>query len=148
MPRASRWTRPSSSTCWPSRLPGFSGADLANLINEAAILAARRNKKTVSMPEMEEAIDRVIAGPERRSRLISEKEKWVTAFHEGGHAVVGRFLQHHDPVHKISIIARGMMGGYTRYLPTEDRYLWTQVAVRGSACRDAGRACRGARRLW
>jgi cell division protease FtsH len=106
--------------------PGFSGADLANLINEAAILAARRNKKTVSMPEMEEAIDRVIAGPERRSRIISEKEKWVTAFHEGGHAVVGRFLQHHDPVHKISIIARGMMGGYTRYLPTEDRYLWTR----------------------
>ncbi|HEX3247369.1 MAG TPA: AAA family ATPase, partial [Chloroflexota bacterium] len=106
--------------------PGFSGADLANLINEAAILAARRNKKTVSMPEMEEAIDRVIAGPERRSRLISEKEKWVTAFHEGGHAVVGRFLQNHDPVHKISIIARGMMGGYTRYLPEEDRYLWTR----------------------
>jgi cell division protease FtsH len=106
--------------------PGFSGADLANLINEAAILAARRNKKTVSMPEMEEAIDRVIAGPERRSRIISEKEKWVTAFHEGGHAVVGRFLDHHDPVHKISIIARGMMGGYTRYLPTEDRYLWTR----------------------
>jgi cell division protease FtsH len=106
--------------------PGFSGADLANLINEAAILAARRNKKTVSMPEMEEAIDRVIAGPERRSRLISEKEKWVTAFHEGGHAVVGRFLDNHDPVHKISIIARGMMGGYTRYLPEEDRYLWTR----------------------
>src|SRR5215208_3802865 len=106
--------------------PGFSGADLANLINEAAILAARRNKKTISMQEMEEAIDRVIAGPERRSRIISEKEKWVTAFHEGGHAVVGRFLDHHDPVHKISIIARGMMGGYTRYLPTEDRYLWTK----------------------
>ena len=106
--------------------PGFSGADLANLINEAAILAARRNKKTVGMPEMEEAIDRVIAGPERRSRLISEREKLVTAYHEGGHAVVGRFLKNHDPVHKISIIARGMMGGYTRYLPTEDRYLWTK----------------------
>ncbi|MFN0071690.1 MAG: ATP-dependent zinc metalloprotease FtsH [Chloroflexota bacterium] len=106
--------------------PGFSGADLANLINEAAILAARRNKKTVGMLEMEEAIDRVIAGPERRSRIISENEKWVTAYHEGGHAVVGRFLKNHDPVHKISIIARGMMGGYTRYLPTEDRYLWTR----------------------
>jgi cell division protease FtsH len=106
--------------------PGFSGADLANLINEAAILAARRNKKTVGMPEMEEAIDRVIAGPERRSRLISEREKLVTAYHEGGHAVVGRFLKNHDPVHKISIIARGMMGGYTRYLPVEDRYLWTK----------------------
>jgi cell division protease FtsH len=106
--------------------PGFSGADLANLINEAAILAARRNKKTIGMSEMEEAIDRVIAGPERRSRLISEREKLVTAYHEGGHAVVGRFLKNHDPVHKISIIARGMMGGYTRYLPVEDRYLWTK----------------------
>jgi len=106
--------------------PGFSGADLANLINEAAILAARRNKKTIGMDEMQEAIDRVIAGPERRSRLISEREKLVTAYHEGGHAVVGRFLKNHDPVHKISIIARGMMGGYTRYLPTEDRYLWTK----------------------
>jgi cell division protease FtsH len=106
--------------------PGFSGADLANLINEAAILAARRNKKTIGMDEMQEAIDRVIAGPERRSRIISEKEKLVTAYHEGGHAVVGRFLKNHDPVHKISIIARGMMGGYTRYLPTEDRYLWTK----------------------
>ena len=106
--------------------PGFSGADLANLINEAAILSARRNKKTIGMTEMEEAIDRVIAGPERRSRIISEQEKRVTAYHEGGHAVVGRFLKNHDPVHKISIIARGMMGGYTRYLPTEDRYLWTK----------------------
>jgi cell division protease FtsH len=106
--------------------PGFSGADLANLINEAAILSARRNKKTIGMTEMEEAIDRVIAGPERKSRIISEQEKLVTAYHEGGHAVVGRFLKNHDPVHKISIIARGMMGGYTRYLPTEDRYLWTK----------------------
>src|SRR5919198_1269440 len=106
--------------------PGFSGADLSNLINEAAILAARRSKKTIGMAEMQEAIDRVIAGPERKSRIISEKEKLVTAYHEGGHAVVGRFLQNHDPVHKISIIARGMMGGYTRYLPTEDRYLWTK----------------------
>ncbi|MBA2446460.1 MAG: ATP-dependent zinc metalloprotease FtsH [Chloroflexi bacterium] len=106
--------------------PGFSGADLSNLINEAAILSARRNKKTIGMSEMEEAIDRVIAGPERKSRIISENEKRVTAYHEGGHAVVGRFLKNHDPVHKISIIARGMMGGYTRYLPTEDRYLWTK----------------------
>jgi cell division protease FtsH len=106
--------------------PGFSGADLSNLINEAAILSARRSKKTIGMGEMQEAIDRVIAGPERKSRIISEKEKLVTAYHEGGHAVVGRFLQNHDPVHKISIIARGMMGGYTRYLPEEDRYLWTK----------------------
>jgi cell division protease FtsH len=106
--------------------PGFSGADLSNLINEAAILSARRSKKTIGMAEMQEAIDRVIAGPERKSRIISEKEKLVTAYHEGGHAVVGRFLESHDPVHKISIIARGMMGGYTRYLPEEDRYLWTK----------------------
>jgi cell division protease FtsH len=106
--------------------PGFSGADLANLINEAAILSARRSKKTIGMSEMQEAIDRVIAGPERKSRIISEREKLVTAYHEGGHAVVGRFLKNHDPVHKISIIARGMMGGYTRYLPNEDRYLWTK----------------------
>jgi cell division protease FtsH len=106
--------------------PGFSGADLMNLINEAAILAARRNKKTIGMSEMEEAIDRVIGGPERKSRIISEEEKKRTAYHEGGHALVGRLLSNHDPVHKISIIARGMMGGYTRYLPKEDRYLWTK----------------------
>src|SRR5437868_15256906 len=98
--------------------PGFSGADLANLMNEGAIIAARRDRQTISMRELEDAIDRVIAGPERRSRIISEREKERTAFHEAGHAVVGRFLKNHDPVHKISIIARGMMGGYTRYLPT------------------------------
>src|SRR6188508_823018 len=106
--------------------PGFSGADLANLINEAAILAARRNKKSVGAGEFNEAIDRVIAGPERRSRIITEDEKKIIAYHEGGHAVVQRVLPKCDPVHKISIIARGMMGGYTRYLPTEDRYLWTK----------------------
>src|SRR5262249_49479052 len=106
--------------------PGFSGADLANLLNEAAILAARRNRRTLSMREMEEAIDRVVAGPERRSRVISEAEKRRTAYHEAGHAIVGRFLEHHDPVHKISIIAHGMMGGYTRFLPEEDRHLWTR----------------------
>jgi cell division protease FtsH len=106
--------------------PGFSGADLANLMNEAAILGARRNKKKIGMAEFEEAIDRVIAGPERKSRIISEKEKLVTAYHEAGHAVVARMLQNVDPLHKVSIIARGMMGGYTRLLPTEDRYLWTK----------------------
>jgi cell division protease FtsH len=106
--------------------PVFSGADLANLINEAAILAARRNKKTVAMAEFEEATDRVIAGPERKSRIISEKEKRITAYHEGGHALVARMLPNSDPVHKISIIARGMMGGYTRLLPVEDRYFWTK----------------------
>ncbi|MPZ14041.1 MAG: ATP-dependent zinc metalloprotease FtsH [Chloroflexi bacterium] len=106
--------------------PGFSGADLANLLNEGAIIAARRNKLTVGMNDLEEAIDRVIAGPARKSRIISDAEKERTAVHEGGHAVVGRFLEHHDPVHKITIIAHGMMGGYTRFLPTEDRHLWTR----------------------
>jgi len=106
--------------------PGFSGADLANLVNEAAILAARRNKKLIGLTELEEAVDRVVAGPERKSRIISEKEKEITAYHEAGHALVARFLEHADPVHKISIIARGTMGGYTRVLPREDRYLWTK----------------------
>ena len=105
---------------------GFSGADLANLVNEAAILAARRNKKTIGLLEFEEAIDRVIAGPERKSSIISPKEKMVTAYHEGGHALVARMLPNADPVHKISIVARGMMGGYTRFLPEEDRYSWTR----------------------
>ena len=103
--------------------PGFSGADLENLINEAAILSARRGKKEVGPDELAEAIDRVIAGPERRSRVITAKEKTVTAYHEAGHALVARLLPNADPVHKISIIARGGMGGYTRLLPTEDRYL-------------------------
>jgi cell division protease FtsH len=106
--------------------PGFSGADLANLVNEAAILTARRGKKTISLLELEESIDRVIAGPERKSRIISPKEKEITAYHEAGHALVARMLPHADPVHKVSIIARGMMGGYTRLLPTEDRYLWSR----------------------
>jgi cell division protease FtsH len=107
--------------------PGFSGADLANLVNEAAILAARRDKKTIGLKELEEAVDRVVAGPERKSRIISEKEKAVTAYHEAGHALVARYLENTDPVHKISIIARGMMGGYTRVLPREDRYLWSKA---------------------
>src|SRR3954454_7937009 len=112
--------------------PGFSGADLANLINEGAILAARRNKKTIGMSELEEAIDRVIAGPERKSRVMSDKEKELTAYHEGGHAVAMRFLEHHDPVHKVTIIARGMMGGYTRPLPPEDRYYMTRSQFKAS----------------
>ncbi|MBI2165396.1 MAG: ATP-dependent metallopeptidase FtsH/Yme1/Tma family protein [Chloroflexi bacterium] len=103
--------------------PGFSGADLANLVNEAAILAARRMKNSVSIKELAEAIDRVIAGPERKSRVISQKEKGITAYHEAGHAFVARMLPNADPVHKVSIVARGMMGGYTRMLPQEDRYL-------------------------
>ncbi|MCH7593125.1 MAG: ATP-dependent zinc metalloprotease FtsH [Chloroflexi bacterium] len=106
--------------------PGFSGADLANLINEAAILAARRNKKEITQDEMLEAIDRLIAGPARKSRVISPHEKKVTAFHESGHAIVGYFMPHADKVHKISIVARGRMGGYTRYLPDEERTMQTK----------------------
>jgi cell division protease FtsH len=105
---------------------GFSGADLANLVNEGAILAARRGQKTIKMKELEESIDRVIAGPERKSRRISPKEKEISAYHEAGHALVARLLPNADPVHKISIVARGAMGGYTRLLPTEDRYLMTR----------------------
>lgn len=103
--------------------PGFVGADLENLVNEAAILAARRNKKTIGQAELEEAIERVIAGPERKSRLISAEEKRIVAYHEAGHAVVMNALPEADPVHKVSIIARGMAGGYTMALPEEDRTL-------------------------
>jgi len=105
------------------RSPGFSGADLANLVNEAAILAARRNRKTIGNSEFNEAIDRVIAGPERRSRIISEEEKEIIAYHEGGHAVVQRVLPKCDPVTKVTIVSRGMALGYTMSLPSEDRYL-------------------------
>jgi len=111
---------------------GFTGADLANLVNEAAILAARHNRQAIGLLDMEEAIDRVIAGPERKSRIISEKEKAITAYHEAGHALVARLLKNTDPVHKISIVARGMMGGYTRLLPTEDRYLYTRSQFKDS----------------
>ena len=107
--------------------PGFSGADLANVLNEAAILAARRDKQRIAMQEIEEAIDRVSAGPERRSHLMSTREQELTAYHESGHAVVSRFLQHHDPVHKITIIPRGLRTGYTRFLPTEDRLYVTRA---------------------
>ncbi|HSP09008.1 MAG TPA: ATP-dependent zinc metalloprotease FtsH [Candidatus Dormibacteraeota bacterium] len=103
--------------------PGFSGADLANLINEAAILAARANKKVIGMDELEEAIARVIAGPERKSRRISDKEKEIIAYHEVGHALVMKALPHTDPVHKVSIISRGMALGWTMSLPEEDKYL-------------------------
>ncbi len=106
--------------------PGFSGADLSNLINEAALLAARRNQKSINMPEFEDAVDRVVAGPERKSRVISVREKEMTAYHEAGHALVAWLLPHADRVHKISIVARGSMGGYTTLLPEEDRYLWTK----------------------
>jgi cell division protease FtsH len=108
---------------------GFSGADLANLVNEAAILSARRNKKTIGMREFEESVDKVIAGPERKSRKISPKEKEVIAYHEAGHALVARMLPHADPVHKISIVARGMALGYTKQLPAEDRYLVSRSQI-------------------
>jgi cell division protease FtsH len=107
--------------------PGFSGADLENLVNEAAILAARRNKKTVGRDELTEAIDRVIAGPQRKSRVISERERMMTAYHEAGHALVARMLAYADPVRKVSIVARGMMGGYTRVVPDEDRLFRTKA---------------------
>ena len=103
--------------------PGFVGADIENLVNEAAILAARRNLKVIGHDEFEEAIERVIAGPERKSRLISDEEKRIVAYHEAGHAVVAHALPEADPVHKVSIIARGMAGGYTLMLPEEDRTL-------------------------
>ena len=106
--------------------PGFSGADLKNLLNEAAILAARRNRTTVGMFELEEAIDRVIAGPQRKSRVMSEHEKRVTAFHEIGHALVAHLLRRADPVYKVTILPRGQMGGYTRFLPSQDRHLLTK----------------------
>ncbi|MEO8953618.1 MAG: ATP-dependent zinc metalloprotease FtsH [Ktedonobacteraceae bacterium] len=106
--------------------PGFSGADLSNLLNEAAILGARRNKRSIGMSELEEAIDRVVAGPARKSRIISEREKAITAYHEVGHALVARMLPNTDPVHKVSIVARGQAGGFTMLLPTEDRYLWSK----------------------
>jgi cell division protease FtsH len=109
------------------RSPGFSGADLANLVNEAAILAARRNKKSIGMAEFNEAIDRVVAGPERRSRIITDEEKEIIAYHEGGHAVVQRVLPKCDPVTKVTIVSRGMALGYTMSLPQEDRYLHSKT---------------------
>ncbi len=106
--------------------PGFVGADLENLVTEAAILAARRNKKIIGQSELEEAIERVIAGPERRSRLISVEEKRIVAYHEAGHAIVAQALPNTDPVHKVTIVARGMAGGYTMALPQEDRTLMSK----------------------
>jgi len=105
--------------------PGFSGADLANLINEAAILAARRNRKDVGQKELEDSIDRVIAGPEKKGRVITKRERELIAYHETGHALAAKMLPNADPVHKISIVARGMMGGWTRFLPSEERHLET-----------------------
>jgi cell division protease FtsH len=109
--------------------PGFTGADLANLVNEAALLSARRGRKQIGQEELEEGIMRVIAGPEKRTRLLSETERKITAYHEMGHAIVGYFLKHTDEIHKISIISRGQALGYTISLPREDRYLTTRAAL-------------------
>ena len=105
---------------------GFSGADLANLVNEAAILAARRTKKLIALSEFTEAIDRVLLGPARKSRAITDKEKEITAYHEAGHAVVAHVLPNADNPFKVTIVSRGQSGGHTRYLPEEDRNLWTR----------------------
>ena len=105
---------------------GFSGADLANLINESAILAARRSKTVITTEEFDESIDRVVAGPERRSRVVSDREKELTAYHEAGHALVAHLLPHADPPYKVTIVSRGQSGGHTRYLPPEDRHIWTK----------------------
>jgi cell division protease FtsH len=121
--------------------PGFSGADLSNLINEAAILAARQNRKLISMPHLEEATARVIAGPERKSRVISDKEKETIAYHEMGHALVGMSLEHTDPVHKISIVSRGMALGWTLSLPTEDKYLVSKAELLDQLAQMLGGRC-------
>jgi cell division protease FtsH len=109
--------------------PGFTGADLANLINEAALLTARQGKREITMNELEEGIMRVIAGPEKKTRVMSEKERLITAFHELGHAIVGHMLPNCDPVHKISIISRGQALGYTISLPSEDKFLTSRAEL-------------------
>ncbi len=111
------------------RTPGFTGADLENIINEGALLAGRKNKKFIEMIDLEQAIDRVIAGTEKKSRVISEFEKKIVAYHEAGHALVGYLLPHTDPIHKVSIIPRGRAGGYTMMLPDEDRYYMTRTEL-------------------
>lgn len=114
--------------------PGFSGADLANLVNEAALFAARINKKTVDMQEFELAKDKIMMGAERKSMVMSEAEKRNTAYHEAGHAIVGRLLPEHDPVYKVSIIPRGRALGVTMFLPEEDRYSWSKRGIEGKIC--------------
>ena len=109
--------------------PGFTGADLSNLVNEAALLAARTGKKEITHVDLEEGIMRVVAGPEKKTRVMGEKERLVTAYHEMGHAIVGHYLEHSDPVHKISVVSRGQALGYTISLPTEDKFLTTRAEL-------------------
>ena len=118
--------------------PGFTGADLANLVNEAALLAARTGKREITQHELEEGIMRVIAGPEKKTRVMSEKERRITAFHEMGHAIVGHYLEHSDPVHKISVIGRGQALGYTISMPQEDRFLTTRGELNDSMAMTLG----------
>src|SRR5665811_1363126 len=112
-----------------AQTPGFTGADLANLVNEAALLAARYGKKVIDMPELEEGIMRVLAGPEKKSRLLSDKERTITAFHEMGHALVGHFLEFTDPVHKISVVSRGQALGFTISYAVFGLYINTKGAL-------------------
>ena len=109
--------------------PGFTGADLSNLVNEAALLSARNGKREITQVELEEGIMRVIAGPEKKTRVMSEKERLITAYHEMGHAIVGHYLEHSDPVHKISVVSRGQALGYTISLPQEDKFLTTRAEL-------------------
>jgi cell division protease FtsH len=118
--------------------PGFTGADLSNLVNEAALLAARNGKREITQNELEEGIMRVIAGPEKKTRVMSEKERLITAYHEMGHAIVGHYLEHSDPVHKISVISRGQALGYTISLPTEDKFLTTRAELKDTMAMTLG----------
>jgi cell division protease FtsH len=128
--RGKSWAKEVDIKVIARRTPGFVGSDLANLLNEAALLASRKDKKEIGMEELEAAIDRIIAGPERKSRLISEKEKEIIAYHESGHALVAKLLPNCDPVHKVSIIPRGDATlGYTLQLPTQDRYLISKLEL-------------------
>ncbi len=128
-PRASRSQSTIDLMTLAGQTPGFTGADLANLVNEAALLAARKGKRVIDQQELEEGIMRVIAGPEKKSRLLTEKERVVTAYHEMGHALVGHFLPDADPVHKISVVSRGQALGYTISMPTEDKFLTTRAQL-------------------
>jgi len=114
--------------------PGFTGADLANLVNEAAILAARRNKGQIDMDDFTEAVDRVLAGPERKSRLMSPRERRIVAYHEGAHAVVGHFMLNHDRPQKVTIVSRGVAAGYTRFLPQEEEHFKTPAMFHDQIC--------------